>query len=671
MGKDGGSAMWRRKQVHQTRRGEIQLAKHLRVPELVSIGIGSTIGAGVYVLVGTVARERAGPALTISFLIAGIAAALAALCYAELSSRCPSAGSAYHYAYTCVGEGVAWVIGWGLILEYTVGGSTVARGIAPNLGVFVGGQEHLPWFLIRRTIPGSGIIVDPCAAFLVMIVTALLCLGIRESARVQAAMVVLNIIVLLFVASAGSYAGFKNGWKGYEQPDGYMPYGINGVLGGAATLFFAYIGFDTVASTAEEVKNPQRDLPLGIGLALFICGGLYILVSGVIVGLVPYNMMDPDTPMSTAFSENGMPWAMYIVAAGAVAALATTLMGSLLPQPRILMAMARDGLLPPFFSSVHRKTAVPVNGTVLAGFVAAAMAFMMDVDQLSGMVSVGTLSAFTIVSICLLVLRYVPPLDASKPVIPARTPEGLPVVPKSPSRPIFTSQYPIFSPVLTILSEASLHTLPGRSIVGDYGSSASSTGSLLQDETEDLEEETPNLAESPPSIARVDLQNPLLLPEQPNLSGADPSREEARRHAAVMAISGVLIGVVLISLATAATALPVLLRWGLGSLGIPIFVAASTIICLIEQDEGRHGFGQPGGFHCPWVPALPIASVLVNVYLLVNLGVSTWLRVSVWMALGVFVYLCYGRRHSRLANGSSAKEHQGDYKKLAAVEPPV
>lgn len=619
----GASGIWRRKHVHQARpRGGIALAKHLRIAELVSIGIGSTIGAGVYVLVGTVARERAGPALTISFLIAGIAAALAALCYAELSSRCPSAGSAYHYAYTCVGEGVAWIIGWGLILEYTVGGSTVARGIAPNLGVFVGGEEQLHWLLIRRLIPGTEIIVDPCAAFLVLIVTALLCVGIRESAQVQAAMVCLNILVLLFVASAGSYAGFKNGWKGYEQPDGYMPYGINGVLGGAATLFFAYIGFDTVASTAEEVKNPQRDLPLGIGLSLFICGGLYILVSGVIVGLIPYNMMDPDTPMSTAFSENGMPWAMYIVAAGAVAALATTLMGSLLPQPRILMAMARDGLLPPLFSAVHHKTAVPVNGTVLAGLVAAVMTFVMDVDQLSGLVSVGTLSAFTIVSICLLILRYVPPLDDTPktPVVPARSPEGLPVVPKTPpSRPIFTSQYPIFSPVLTILSEASLHTLPERSIVSDiYASSASSVGSTLLDEAQDLEgdleqdlEQDLEEEDSTAGVAQSDLHNPLLVPELQTIltesSGADPRREEARRHAAVVAIAGVLVGVILISLATAATGLPALLRWGLGSLGIPIFVAATTVLFLIEQDEGHHKFGQPGGFHCPGVPALPIA----------------------------------------------------------------
>ncbi|GJN23872.1 hypothetical protein PR202_gb11562 [Eleusine coracana subsp. coracana] len=293
----------RRKQVDSDRvrvEGQPQLARELKIPELVVIGVGSTVGAGVYVLVGTVAREHAGPALTISFLIAGIAAALSAFCYAELASRCPSAGSAYHYSYICVGEG-------------------------------------------------------------------------------------------------------------------YFPFGVNGMLAGSATVFFAYIGFDTVASTAEEVKNPQRDLPLGIALALAICCLLYMAVSIVIVGLVPYFAMDPDTPISSAFAQHGMQWAMYVVTSGAVLALCSTLMGSLLPQPRILMAMARDGLLPSFFSDVNKKTQVPVKSTIVTGIVAAALAFGMDVSQLAGMVSVGTLLAFIIVAISILILRYVPPDEVPLP----------------------------------------------------------------------------------------------------------------------------------------------------------------------------------------------------------------------------------------------------------------
>ncbi|KAJ6384099.1 hypothetical protein OIU78_027414 [Salix suchowensis] len=325
----------RRKQVdsvHCKPHGHHQLAKELSVPHLIAIGVGSTIGAGIYILVGTVAREHSGPALFISFLIAGIAAALSAFCYAELASRCPSAGSAYHYSYICVGEGVAWLIGWALILEYTIGGSAVARGISPNLALFFGGQDSLPFFLARQRIPGLDVVVDPCAAVLVLVVTGLLCMGIKESTLAQAAVTSINVCAMIFIIIAGSYLGFKTGWAGYELPAGYFPFGVDGMLAGSATVFFAYIGFDSVASTAEEVKNPQRDLPLGIGLALSICCCLYMMVSVVIVGLVPYYSMDPDTPISSAFAAYGMQWAAYLIAAGAVMALCSTLMGSILPQ---------------------------------------------------------------------------------------------------------------------------------------------------------------------------------------------------------------------------------------------------------------------------------------------------------------------------------------------------
>ncbi|KAL2613636.1 hypothetical protein R1flu_025328 [Riccia fluitans] len=401
------SALWRRKTTEESRKVS-QLARHLTVLQLVPLGVGGTIGAGVYVLVGTVAREQVGPALPFSFLIAGTTSAFSALCYAELASRCPSAGSAYHYAYTCVGEFVAWIIGWALILENTVGGSAVARGIAPNLALLLGGTGSLPAWLSRREI--FGIMLDPCAGVLVLFVTLLLCLGIRESAGVQGVMTVVNISVLLFVVVAGGFVGFKTGWQGYHGSGGYFPFGFDGVVGGAGTLFFAFIGFDTVASVAEEVKNPKRDLPLGISLTLTICSVLYMLVSLVVVGIVPFQQIDPDTPMSSVFADNGMHWAMYIVTVGAVAALCTTLLGSLLPQPRILMSMARDGLLPRFFSRINKASRVPVNGTLATGFIASGMAFTMDVDLLAGMVSVGTLLAFTIVGVSILMLRYAPPL---------------------------------------------------------------------------------------------------------------------------------------------------------------------------------------------------------------------------------------------------------------------
>ncbi|CAK9166564.1 unnamed protein product [Ilex paraguariensis] len=312
----GFKSLIRRKQVDSIHAkssgvlgGHLQLAKELSVPHLIAIGVGSTIGAGVYILVGTVAREHSGPALIFSFLIAGIAAALSAFCYAELASRCPSAGSAYHYSYICVGEGVAWLVGWALILEYTIGGSAVARGISPNLALLFGGADSLPAFLARHYIPGLNVVVDPCAAVLVFVVTGLLCVGIKESTLAQGITTAANICAMIFVIVAGGYLGFKTGWPGYELPTGYFPFGVDGMLAGASTVFFAYIGFDSVASTAEEVKNPQRDLPLGIGSALSICCTLYMLVSAVIVGLVPYYALDPDTPISSAFASHGVQWA--------------------------------------------------------------------------------------------------------------------------------------------------------------------------------------------------------------------------------------------------------------------------------------------------------------------------------------------------------------------------
>ncbi|KAM3342994.1 cationic amino acid transporter 4, vacuolar isoform X1 [Capsicum galapagoense] len=411
MMENGGAfgCLFRRKPVDAARQKPAtqQLARKLSLFDLTAIGVGATIGAGVYILVGTVAREHTGPSLTISFFIGGIAAALSAFCYAELACRCPSAGSAYHYSYVCIGEGVAWLIGWALILEYTLGGAAVARGVTPNLASFFGGVDKLPSILARQTI--FGILVDPGAAILVIIITALLCTGIKESSLAQAIITTINISALGFIILAGAYLGCKTGWSGYEVSSGYFSFGVNGLLAGSATVFFSYIGFDIVASTAEEVKNPQRDMPLGIGIALSICAILYMLVSAVIVGLVPYYALDPDTPISSAFAGYGMEWAVYIITAGAVTALCASLIGAIIPQPRILMAMARDGLLPSFFSDISKHTQVPVKGTIATGIFIAILAFVMDVSQLAGMVSVGTLLSFTVVALSILILRYVPP----------------------------------------------------------------------------------------------------------------------------------------------------------------------------------------------------------------------------------------------------------------------
>ncbi|KAK1626791.1 hypothetical protein QYE76_001106 [Lolium multiflorum] len=597
-GSGGIRALTRRKQVDSDRAraaGGQQLAKELSVTQLIAIGVGSTVGAGVYVLVGTVAREHSGPALTLSFLIAGIAAALSAFCYAELASRCPSAGSAYHYSYICVGEGVAWLIGWALILEYTIGGSAVARGISPNLALFFGGPNSLPWILARHELPWLDVVVDPCAAALVLLVTGLLCVGIKESTYVQGIVTILNCCVMLFVIIAGSYIGFQTGWVGYKVSGGFLPYGVNGMLSGSATVFFAYIGFDSVASTAEEVKNPQRDLPLGIGTALSICCTLYMLVSVVIVGLVPYFAMDPDTPISSAFARHGMQWAVYLVTSGAVLALCSTLMGSILPQPRILMAMARDGLLPPFFADVSEKTQVPVKSTIITGICAASLSFFMDVSQLAGMVSVGTLLAFTIVAVSILILRYVPPDEVPLP----------------------------------------------SSLQASFRLSQECDEEKARDENREQ-----GTSEINDVIVVESISDPLIE-KQLYASKLD---EVKRRKTAACSIASVCAGVLILTSSASVTFLPFLAMCFLCIFGGLLLLAGLGMLCWIDQDDGRHSFGHSGGFICPFVPMLPVMCILINTYLLINLGAGTWMRVGVWLVMGVFVYIFYGRTHSSLTD---------------------
>ncbi|KAF5725739.1 Cationic amino acid transporter 2 isoform 1 [Tripterygium wilfordii] len=623
--KKGGGSPWsaclrslvRRKQVdsvHARAGVGHQLARELSVLHLIAIGVGSTIGAGVYILVGTVAREHSGPALAISFLIAGIAAALSAFCYAELASRCPSAGSAYHYSYICVGEGVAWLIGWALILEYTIGGSAVARGISPNLAFLFGGEDSLPAFLARQHIPGFDIVVDPCAAILVFVVTGLLCVGIKESTFAQGVVTTLNVCAMIFVIIAGGYLGFKTGWAGYELPTGYFPFGVDGMLAGSATVFFAYIGFDSVASTAEEVKNPQKDLPLGIGLSLSICCTLYMLVSIVIVGLVPYYSMDPDTPISSAFAHHGMQWAAYIITAGAVTALCSTLMGSILPQPRILMAMARDGLLPSFFSDVNKHTQVPVKGTLVTGFVAAVLAFFMDVSQLAGMVSVGTLLAFTMVAISVLILRYVPPDEV----------------------PLPSSLQESIDSVSLRYSKSSQEINVGKPVVY-VGTSKDSTLPLLGRKESAIDH---------PVSEKQEAQGIL--------------NEEKRRKIAGWTIMLTCIGVFLLTYSASSLGLPGLLRFTLCGVGAALLLSGLIVLTVVDQDDARHSFGHSGGFICPFVPLLPIACILINVYLLINLGAATWTRVSVWLVMGVLVYAFYGRTHSSLLDAVYVTAAQAD-----------
>ncbi|TYH92632.1 hypothetical protein ES332_A13G195100v1 [Gossypium tomentosum] len=448
--------------------------------------------------------------------------------------------------------------------------------------------------------------VDPCAAALVLIVTGFLCLGIKESALAQGIATAVNVFAMLFVIIAGGYLGFKTGWTGYEVPTGYFPFGVDGMLAGSATVFFSYIGFDTVASTAEEAKNPKRDLPLGIALSLSICCCLYMLVSIVIVGLVPYYAMDPDTPISSAFASNGMQWAAYIITVGAVTALISTLMGSILPQPQILMAMARDGLLPSFFLDVNKHTQVPVNSTLATGIVASILAFFMDVSQLAGMVSVGTLLAFTMVAVSVLILRYVPPDEVPLPLSLQESIDSYKLRHNSDAQMI-NGENPAKSPgdpCLPLLGEKNVAV--DCTVVEKLEALSSFTAGTLD--------------------------------------------EENRRKIAGWTIMLICVGAFMLTFAASNLWFSSLIRFTLCGAGGLLLLSGLVILTCIDQDDERHNFGHAGGFICPFVPLLPISCILINVYLLINLEVATWVRVSVWLMVGVLIYIFYGRRHSSLLN---------------------
>ncbi|XVF56807.1 hypothetical protein PTKIN_Ptkin06aG0150100 [Pterospermum kingtungense] len=485
-----------------------------------------------------------------------------------------------------------------MILECTIGAAAVARGISPNLALLFGGENSLPFFLARQYIPRLDIVVDPCSSILVFIATGLFCMGIKESTLAQAIVTAANVCAMIFVIVAGGYLGFKTGWTGYKLPTGYFPFGVDGMLAGSATVFFAYIGFDTVANTAEEVKNPQRDVPLGIATSLAICCGLYLLVSVVIVGLVPYYAMDPDTPISSAFASHGMQWAAYIITIGAVTALCSTLMGSILPQPRILMAMARDGLLPSFFSDVNKRAQVPIKSTLATGIVAATLSFFMDSSQLAGVVSVGTLLAFTMVAISVLVLRYVPP-----------------------------DVVPLPSSLQESIDSVTLRYSRDNQVIFGENSEMSTSGGSSQ----------PLLVDCP-VVEKQEAQASCTLNEQ------------NRRKIAGWTIMLTCVGAFILTFAASNLWLPSLHKFTLCGAGGILLLSGLIVLTSIDQDDARHNFGHTGGFICPFVPLLPIASILINVYLLINLGAGTWARVSVWHIIGVLIYAFYGRTHSSLVD---------------------
>lgn len=404
---------------------------------LTMLGVGGIIGAGIFVLTGQAAAQYAGPGIVLSFVISAIGCAFAGLCYAEFASMIPIAGSAYTYSYATLGEILAWIIGWDLILEYLFGAATVSVGWSGYVVSFLKDFGiHIPDYLSQSPFAyevgkgwyATGAIINLPAVLIVSLVTALLVVGIKESANFNNIIVILKIIVIiLFIVFGFAYVNSEN-WKPFipDNTGEFGHFGWSGVLRGAGVIFFAYIGFDAVSTAAQEAKNPQRDMPIGIMASLFICTILYILVALVLTGVVKYDKLLVPDPIAVGVDAagEGLFWLRPFIKIGAIAGLSSVILVLLLGQPRIFFAMANDGLLPKVFSKVHPKFRTPYITTIVTGAITAAMGGLFPIGALGEMVSIGTLLAFTIVSISVLVLRK------TKPEIPR--PFKTPLVPFVP-----------------------------------------------------------------------------------------------------------------------------------------------------------------------------------------------------------------------------------------------
>jgi basic amino acid/polyamine antiporter, APA family len=429
------SSYFRRKDVThligEMNEGE-RLNRRLGPVALTGLGVGATIGTGLYVQTGFVANEFAGPSLILSFLLAAIGCGFAALCYSELASMVPVAGSAYTYAYATLGELLAWIIGWDLILEYAIGSSVVAAGWSNYLDAFLHNVfdfqldprlRSAPWdydvqhgtFMLKTVTLASGQTVmawlNLPAIFITAAVTVVLVIGVKESAGFNAAMVLLNIGVILTVVGIGAaYIEPKN-WRPFFHEDK----GWRGVAEGAGRIFFAYIGFDSISTHAEEARRPQRDLAIGIMGALTICTVLYVAVAAVLTGMVPYRQIDINAPLSAALQGRGLTFAGGLITLGILAGMTSSLLVGNLSQPRILLAMARDGLLPQgIFAAIHPRFKTPWKSTILVGVVVAAAAALAPLGFLADLVSIGTLFAFVVVSGAVWILRITDP-EAPRP----------------------------------------------------------------------------------------------------------------------------------------------------------------------------------------------------------------------------------------------------------------
>ena len=574
----------RRKHLDTTSCAESRLARCLTTTDLTLLGVGSTLGVGVYVLAGGVARDTAGPSVVLSFLIAGLASALSGLCYAEFGSRVPRAGSAYVYSYVTVGELAAFVIGWNLILEYVIGTASVARGYSGYLDSLMNNAMKNAY---KSAMPISQPFLaeypDFTAFTITVLLSVLLSVGVKESSRFNNIFTILNLGVVLFVTVVGMTQADGSNWSlpsdNSTQPEhggGFFPYGISGTLSGAATCFYGFVGFDAIATTGEETENPQKSIPVAIIISLSLVAVAYTGISSTLTLMIPYYSQDSNAPLPFAFNELGLKWAGWVVGIGALFGLSTSLLGAMFPLPRVLYAMASDGMVPRRLATVNSTTKTPLTATLLSGGLAAVMALIFDLGQLVDMMSIGTLLAYTMVAVCVLVLRY---------------------------------------------RDSSLQS-------GHYKPLAT------QDLEESEEELFPcnNNTNTQYTFSRRQYLRQCLNLDQ--VVAPTPLTSSLANHSIIL-FTLLCIPLSVLTSTTSNSSLNMII----------IMILVKMFLCLIvihKQPQDPSALS----FSVPLVPWLPAASVLTNIFLTTKLSWQTWIRFSVWMAFGLGCYGCYGWRNS-------------------------
>uniref|UniRef100_A0A671MPF5 Cationic amino acid transporter 3-like n=1 Tax=Sinocyclocheilus anshuiensis TaxID=1608454 RepID=A0A671MPF5_9TELE len=573
---------------------ETRFARCLSTLDLVALGVGSTLGAGVYVLAGEVAREKAGPAIILCFLVAALSSMLAGLCYAEFGARVPKTGSAYLYSYVTVGEIWAFITGWNLILSYVIGTASVARAWSSTFDNLI--EQKISNFFrasMAMKVPGKVLAEYPdlFALILILLLTGLLAFGVSESALVNKIFTGINLIVLGFVIISGFVKG------SLTVVGGFAPFGFGGVLSGAATCFYAFVGFDCIATTSEEAKNPMRSIPVGIVASLLICFFAYFGVSAALTLMMPYYKLNTQSPLPEAFSYVGWAPARYIVAVGSLCALSTSLLGSMFPMPRVIYAMAEDGLLFRSLSRMNKKTKTPLLATIVSGIVAALMAFLFDLAALVDLMSIGTLLAYSLVAVCVLILRYQPGNLSS------------------------SSQ------------TEKLVELVGGEKVAVCGDSGDEYGIDLDD--------NPRKEKFSPRL--------LLVPSKDS-----PTEMSGTIVYGTTAIISVLITVLCVVLALRLEAIMNLEIVWVTACVILVLLCISCVIVIWRQPESKEALT----FKVPLLPWLPLFSIFVNIYLMMQLDVATWCRFTVWMCVGFAIYFGYGIRNSTEAMNSSLRKYE-------------